>query len=264
MKIGQFFYSLQGEGSTAGVPAFFIRFAGCNLNCGMDGTGDWVCDSIAQWTKAVDITVEQLWKEMETSSGLDSESLVAALIGGDIHIVYTGGEPLLPANRAYMNEINTFLRSKGVITYRAEIETNGTIDPAGDLDLIFYGGVDVQINCSPKLASSGLAREKRINVEALASLMMYARRRSGARMFLKFVVAKESDVQEVRELTQEIAECAMTSLKAVRRMIILMSAGETREKIVTMSPIVWNWCALYQYTFSSRLHILAFDRRIDI
>ena len=37
------FYSVQGEGAHSGKPAFFIRFAGCNVNC------HW-CDVKESWS----------------------------------------------------------------------------------------------------------------------------------------------------------------------------------------------------------------------
>src|SRR5712691_6412923 len=33
VKIAEIFYSIQGEGSLAGVPSVFVRSSGCNLRC---------------------------------------------------------------------------------------------------------------------------------------------------------------------------------------------------------------------------------------
>ena len=33
MRVNETFLSLQGEGHFTGTPAFFLRFAGCNLEC---------------------------------------------------------------------------------------------------------------------------------------------------------------------------------------------------------------------------------------
>lgn len=82
------FYTVQGEGISSGIPAYFIRLGICNLSCGMskkwfndfvknntdvpeeekipDGTifeGDlhkeglatWTCDSTTQWLSLIHI-----------------------------------------------------------------------------------------------------------------------------------------------------------------------------------------------------------------
>jgi 7-carboxy-7-deazaguanine synthase len=33
LLVSELFYSIQGETTRAGFPSFFIRLAGCNLNC---------------------------------------------------------------------------------------------------------------------------------------------------------------------------------------------------------------------------------------
>ena len=35
LLISSDFYSVQGEGRSSGVPAYFVRLGMCNLNCGM-------------------------------------------------------------------------------------------------------------------------------------------------------------------------------------------------------------------------------------
>ena len=58
--VSEYFYSIQGEGKTMGVPSVFIRLTACNLMCGGRGTekdfklhngATWRCDSIEVWRK---------------------------------------------------------------------------------------------------------------------------------------------------------------------------------------------------------------------
>ena len=77
LLISSDFYSVQGEGITTGIPAYFIRLSHCNLRCGMssqflnnirkqgpdaledgeifvgdlheEGKATWTCDSTSQW-----------------------------------------------------------------------------------------------------------------------------------------------------------------------------------------------------------------------
>jgi len=266
MKISQLFYSLQGEGFTSGDPAFFIRFPNCNLNCGAAQGAEWVCDSLAQWNSSEEVTVDQLWKGMIEAVNLSEEDLLVELETGRIRVVFTGGEPLLLKNKEYIKEITAFFSTKMKRTYY-EVETNGTLklSPSEAFDL-FGERNPVQINCSPKLSNSGIDRDKRINIGALVSLFTNYEVSS---FFFKFVVNSEADVQEAIDLikqlsVQEDVKEDRLSLGDIYKCTMLMPAGATRDEIIKMSPLVWDWCAKYRLKFSSRLHIIAFDKRIDV
>ncbi len=76
MKLSELFYSIQGEGTLAGVPSVFIRTTGCNLRC------VW-CD-----------TPYTSWKPEGKEYSLDEiGAYVAEHSKG--HTVVTGGEPMI-------------------------------------------------------------------------------------------------------------------------------------------------------------------------
>ena len=76
MLISEIFYSVQGEGSLAGVPSIFVRTSGCNLRC------RWCDTPYASWhPEGTD------WDVMALAH--------AASESGAHHAVITGGEPLI-------------------------------------------------------------------------------------------------------------------------------------------------------------------------
>lgn len=115
MRVNELFYSLQGEGYFTGIPAFFIRFAGCNLACSF-------CD-----------TDHAPFTEMSEEEIADAAARCEAT-----HVVITGGEPALQLTRRLLD----LLHDAGKFV---QMETNGSVP--------FLPGVAEAIDwvtCSPK------------------------------------------------------------------------------------------------------------------
>lgn len=99
MKLVESFYSLQGEGKNIGLPTYFVRFGGCNLNC------RW-CDTRYAADRGEEMTAEEI---------LD-------LCRPYKRICLTGGEPLLQDEIHILTE-RLLEMGKDVL-----VETNGSMD----------------------------------------------------------------------------------------------------------------------------------------
>jgi len=102
-NIAEIFYSIQGEGTRAGLPCVFVRFQGCNLRC--------------TWCDTVFAQERHSGKEMTASQIIEQAKEYNCNF-----IEFTGGEPLLQKNINYLLE--HFLS----LNFTVAIETNGTLD----------------------------------------------------------------------------------------------------------------------------------------
>ena len=74
-RVAETFFSIQGEGPTAGLPAVFIRLQGCSVGC------QW-CDTRYSWDPG-------------QGDSVDVSRLLAQALGHPCRrVVITGGEPL--------------------------------------------------------------------------------------------------------------------------------------------------------------------------
>jgi len=118
LKVLETFISVQGEGPYQGLPSYFVRCAGCNLNCA------W-CDTKELLKRpGRNVEVKELVKEA-----------VKALSNGVHHITVTGGEPLLQ-QEGVNNFISQLLTEVGYTPI--VIFTNGTIPLQKECDALWH------------------------------------------------------------------------------------------------------------------------------
>lgn len=161
LPVSELFFSVQGEGLHAGLPAAFLRLGFCNLACRWcDSKFTWQGPVVCEWTEPRDV-IERLarWPVRR--------------------LVLTGGEPLL-----WHDCLTSFLAA---LSYDSvEVETNGTLvpEPGFDSRVSLY-------HVSPKLSNSRVAVAERVVPHALEWFS-----RSPKAVF-KYVVTGVKDLQEV-------------------------------------------------------------------
>lgn len=167
MKIAEIFYSIQGEGTLAGVPSVFVRTSGCNLRC------SWCDTPYTSWNpEGGDMSVTEILSKVKEFKAR--------------HAVVTGGEPMIARGIA---DLTQGLRKAAM---HITIETAGTVYTPVQCDLM---------SISPKLASStpegAWARQHdqlRIKIEVIKRLMDLCDYQ------LKFVVSRPEDLAEIRDI----------------------------------------------------------------
>ncbi len=110
LPVAEEFYSVQGEGLNAGVPAYFIRLAGCDVRC------PW-CDTKESWDE----------KKFKTENIEDIVSRISQTPA--CNVVITGGEPT-------MHNLAPLCESLEKKCLSIWLETSGTHPLTGNFDWI--------------------------------------------------------------------------------------------------------------------------------
>lgn len=228
MLISEIFYSVQGEGTLVGVPSVFVRTSGCNLRC------TWCDTPYASWKPEGD--------EMSVEAILEAVNRHPTRF-----VVVTGGEPMVA------KEMPLLLAKLREADKHITIETAGTIVPNGvacDLASI-----------SPKLAHSTPDEAKagkawvekherlRLQPDILRAWC------SNYDFQLKFVIASEADVEEIRAVINSIG------IDIPPQKILLMSEGITQEALKSRQALLVDICKCTGWRYSPRLHIDLFGNK---
>ena len=109
LKVNEIFYSIQGEGPHTGMPAVFVRLAGCSMGCEF-------CDTQYAFAQGEDMTVAQI---------------LASMSQYPCHnVVITGGEPTEQDFAALASALKKQ-------AWNVHMETNGAQDAdVSDIDFL--------------------------------------------------------------------------------------------------------------------------------
>lgn len=280
IKVSEIFYSAQGEGRFVGVPSVFLRTYGCNFTCSGFGCApgeksieaDLVgakvelyktfndlplvntgCDSYASWHPAfkhlsptynTDDLVTKLTKLTPNNRWLQDN-------GNDVHLVITGGEPLLGWQRSYRELLNHIdMADLRNITF----ETNGTQELYSDFadylhswalarSINFGRQSDITFSVSAKLSASGEKWEDAIRPDIVASYQKIGT------TYLKFVVETEEHFSEVERAVKEFRDGGFYG------MVYVMPQGGVVAPYEQNRVRVADWAMTKGYYYSPRLHV---------
>jgi organic radical activating enzyme len=284
LKISELFYSAQGEGRFVGVPSLFLRTFGCNFTCsgfgcapGVKSTGadevaqvvhmfdkfedlplvETGCDSYASWHpdfKHLSPMVENE-KTIDNMLALTPNHKWLQDNGNDVHLVITGGEPLLGWQRAYEELLSSErMRDLRNITF----ETNGTqtLQPKFKQYLLNWTlnsttadtGIrrttnNLTFSVSPKVSASGEKWEEAIRPEIIASYQEIGT------VYLKFVVETEEHFAEVEKAVKEFRAGGFKGV------VYVMPQGGVVTPYAANRVKVADWSLTKGYYYSPRLHV---------
>jgi organic radical activating enzyme len=253
LNVSEHFYSVQGEGHSTGVPAYFIRLRGCNLMCGgrdgrlvKSGEATWWCDTEYVWRKGKQTSFDSIIKAWE------DENILEWVLQGRVHVIWTGGEPTLSKHQRDIVAFLDYLQEKyheklGVfkVCYN-EIETNGTLHIDADL----FDHLD-QINCSVKLANSGMPLEKRRCAAGLQRIMEHHD------YWFKFVISNEEDLEEIKE-------DFVRPFNIPPHRVLMMPGLDSRKDYHERTRFCLEMAKKYGYTGLTRLHVSAWDKTTGV
>jgi organic radical activating enzyme len=282
LRYSEAFYSVQGEGKFVGVPSVFLRTFGCNLRCQNFGLNkdrvksrynpeveQLIKDGVHETTERFEdlpiihtgcdtyASIYPEFKHLVHDSNIDEvvEHLLSLTPEGkwtmdngqDVHLILTGGEPLLAWQRLY---VELFEHPRMQDLQNVTIETNTTQHLHDDFfDYLNNNDrITVTFSCSPKLSVSGESWDDAIKPDVAYCYSLV----DGSDIYFKFVVADQDDVDEVAKVVDAYRNAGLQCP------VYLMPMGGRSEEYSLNVEEVAQLCMERGWRFTPRLHISLF------
>lgn len=280
--------TIQGEGRYAGCPTVWIRFWGCNFNCdgfgqrdprdpstwkldykefdpkangisSMDDLPVWStgCDSSYSWSVryghlARKGTASEICDDFR--SRLQGGRFVHPRSGQDVHLAFTGGEPMM--SQTGIVDIMSTLRMQMDPPRHVTIETNGTQELRPNFREFFgnAGMYDGELfwSVSPKLGTSGEKWDAAIKPDTVRQYRLISNHGQ-----LKFVLDRDPRTWDELERAVDLFREA-----GIAWPVWIMPVGATREGQEDVQMWVTEEALKRGYNVAARVHCWIFSNVI--
>jgi len=243
LPIIELYRCVQSEGSRFGRPTIAVRTTGCTHRCYF-GEGGW-CDSF--------------YTSIHPEKGTFTFNDIIKIYDENPHIkemMLTGGSPTMVPK--LVNELTHFAHERGILI---TIETEGSHFLATDypIDLI---------SLSPKFANSVPVLGVATPQGAIVDQKMIDQHN---KFRLKLDTIKQTlnyhldyhykPVWDGTEENLDEIESFRVALDIPKDKTYIMPAGDTREELIKMYPLVFEMCAEKGYNMTGRDHIISYDTK---
>lgn len=242
-RLSEQFFSIQGEGKFAGQPSLWARVFGCNLKCPgfpCDTEYSWNGDFVDQTTSLTAIEIVDNWIEMLKTKDNPNGLLRHPITGNDVHLVFTGGEPLLPKYQKMIIEVYNELQSRNLnnTPINISVESNGTQPLSADFIEFLdtdYVWMYFFFSFSPKLETVSGEKEA-VNYTNIANVL---KEYEGQ---LKFVCDETDECESELDAVVSRLNSEKSTWQAPYDYWV-MPLGTTREDQLQIAPIVEKYQA---------------------
>jgi 7-carboxy-7-deazaguanine synthase len=246
LPIVELYTAVQSEGSRAGMPTIVIRTTGCTHRCWF-GEGGW-CDS---W-----------YTSIHPEKGKYNFNNIIEMYDNNSHIremMLTGGSPTMHPD--LVNELTHFAYNRGIFI---TIETEGShfIETDHQIGLV---------SLSPKFTNSvpriGVLtpQGKEVDQKMIDQHNKLRLHKENISQMIDYHYDYHyKPVWDGTEETLAEIETFRVEMNIPKWKTWVMPAGDTREELIKMYPIVMEMCMNKGYNFTGREHIIAYDTKREV
>jgi 7-carboxy-7-deazaguanine synthase len=243
LPIVELYTAVQSEGSRAGMPTIVIRTTGCTHRCWF-GEGGW-CDS---W-----------YTSIHPEKGKYNFNNIIEMYDNNSHIremMLTGGSPTMHPD--LVNELTHFAYNRGIFI---TIETEGSHFIETDHQIGLVSLSPKFTNSVPRigvLTPQGKEVDQKM-IDQHNKLRLH--KENISQMIDYHYDFHYKPVWDGTEKTLAEIEAFRVEMNIPKWKTWVMPAGDTREELIKMYPIVMEMCMNKGYNFTGREHIIAYDTR---